>query len=157
MCCPDVWPLYMSIEVTSVSDPSRKVSIRRLFSSCLNILKTATAGPKGIVIRATVCLLVIALILCADALVRSYKYYANIIDDRLAAGYLTSRPGLYAASRVLAVGQRLSPDDLVNELRRAGYVESGASSVHLRQSRFSQPETLNGNQESCAWFSLEIV
>lgn len=119
----------MSIEVTSVSDPSRKVSIRRLFSSCLNILKTAAVGPKGIVIRATVCLLVIALILCADALVRSYKYYANIIDDRLAAGYLTSRPGLYAASRVLAVGQRLSPDDLVNELRRAGYVESGASSV----------------------------
>src|SRR5215217_175805 len=48
---------------------------------------------------------------------------------RLATGYLTSRPGLYAAPRVLAAGQKLSREQLVAVLRRAGYVEANASDV----------------------------
>jgi len=67
--------------------------------------------------------------IAADALVRSYIYYSQIIDARLASGYLTSRPGLYAAPRVLQAGQKLSAARLVTILRRAGYVESKASDV----------------------------
>jgi penicillin-binding protein 1B len=59
----------------------------------------------------------------------SYKYYSRIVDARLANGYLTSRPGLYAAPRVLQVGQKLTQEKLLNILRRAGYVESEASDV----------------------------
>ncbi|HET6890988.1 MAG TPA: PBP1A family penicillin-binding protein, partial [Pyrinomonadaceae bacterium] len=44
-------------------------------------------------------------------------------------GYLTSRPGLYAAPRTIRVGQGYSRDDLVSVLRRAGYVESEASQI----------------------------
>jgi len=65
----------------------------------------------------------------ADALARSYQYYSQIIDARLASGYLTSRPGLYAAPRVLQAGQKLSREKLVAALRRAGYVEAKASDV----------------------------
>ncbi|HEX6718697.1 MAG TPA: transglycosylase domain-containing protein, partial [Pyrinomonadaceae bacterium] len=80
-------------------------------------------------VRLGLVLLVIALAIPADALLRSYRYYSQIIDSRLASGYLTSRPGLYAAPRVLQAGQKLSREKLVAALRRAGYVESKASDV----------------------------
>jgi penicillin-binding protein 1B len=73
--------------------------------------------------------MVVAAVVSGDALVRSYNYYSQIIDARLATGYLTSRPGLYAAPRVLQAGQKLSRDKLINCLRRAGYLETSASNV----------------------------
>jgi penicillin-binding protein 1B len=57
-------------------------------------------------------------------LLRSYKYYSRIIDARLASGYLTSRPGLYAAPRTIQAGQSISRARLIDALRRAGYTES---------------------------------
>ena len=69
------------------------------------------------------------LALAGDAVVHSYVHHAQIIDARLATGYLTSRPGLYAAPRVLQVGQKFSVEKLVTTLRRAGYLESTASDV----------------------------
>src|SRR6185369_6451142 len=125
----------MVIEATSLPDPSRIVHKRRL-------------------IRLGLVFLLIAFAVTADALVRSYRYYSQIIDARLASGYLTSRPGLYAASRVLQAGQKLSREQLVNALRRAGYVESQASNVwngsfvvldsavEIRSGRSKQPETV---------------
>ncbi|HLM23486.1 MAG TPA: PBP1A family penicillin-binding protein [Pyrinomonadaceae bacterium] len=100
----------MVIEVTSVPDRRRTVFGRRF-------------------IRLGIGLLIIASAIGADVLVRSYTYYSQIIDARLASGYLTSRPGLYAAPRVLQAGQKLSREKLIAVLRRAGYVESKASDV----------------------------
>jgi len=126
----------MVIEATSLPDPSRIVHKRRL-------------------IRLGLVILLIALAIPADALVRSYQYYSQIIDARLASGYLTSRPGLYAAPRVLQAGQKLSREQLVNALRRAGYVESQGSNVwsgsfvvrdsavEIRSVRSKQPETVH--------------
>lgn len=98
----------MVVEVKSVSD-----SRRRAF--------------KNRVVRLGFALFIIALAIGADSLARSYQYYSQIIDARLASGYLTSRPGLYAAPRVLQAGQKLSREKLVAALRRAGYLESKAS------------------------------
>lgn len=100
----------MVVEVKSVSD-----SRRRAF--------------KNRVVRLGFALFIIALAIGADSLARSYQYYSQIIDARLASGYLTSRPGLYAAPRVLQSGQKLSREKLVAALRRAGYLESKASDV----------------------------
>jgi penicillin-binding protein 1B len=72
---------------------------------------------------ATVALL-ISIIATAAVLVRSYRAYARLVDDRLAHGYLTSRGGIYAAPRTLRRGQRLTLPGLASALRRAGYVES---------------------------------
>ena len=80
-------------------------------------------------IRFSVLVIVVGIALGGVALTRSYKFYSQIIDARLASGYLTSRPGLYAAPRVLQVGQKLSREKLIVGLRRAGYLESGASNV----------------------------
>ena len=59
----------------------------------------------------------------------SYHSHSKIVDGRLASGYLTSRAGIYAAPRVLRVGQSVSRDKLMETLRRAGYVEGEASNV----------------------------
>lgn len=100
----------MVVEVTSV--PYRRNTVfRRRF------------------IRLGLVLFTIASAFAADALLRSYIYYSQIIDARLATGYMTSRPGLYAAPRVLQPGQKLSRAKLVNALRRAGYLETNASNV----------------------------
>ena len=98
----------MVIEVISVPEPRRKAkrSVR------LGLVFLALLAALG-----------------ADAIVRSYTFYSQIIDARLASGYLTSRPGLYAAPRVLQAGQKLSREKLVTILRRAGYLESTASGV----------------------------
>lgn len=98
----------MSIEVTSVPDRRR---IRVRFAPIVIVLSFAVLAFAG------------------DAVVRSYVHHAQIIDARLATGYLTSRPGLYAAPRVLQMGQKFSVEKLVTTLRRAGYLESTASGV----------------------------
>lgn len=103
-----VGELSMSIEVTSVPDLRR---IRNRIVSIVLILCLTTV------------------VLASGAVVRSYNFYSQIIDDRLASGYMTSRPGLYAAPRILQVGQKYSVEQLLITLRRAGYVESQASSV----------------------------
>src|SRR5215470_17386582 len=98
----------MSIEVTSVPD---------------------LRGIRNRIVSVVIVLALAVTMFAADAVVRSYNYYSQIIDARLATGYLTSRPGLYAAPRVLEAGQKLSREKLVEVLRRAGYLESKASDV----------------------------
>jgi len=100
----------MVIEVTSVPDRRKVVFGRR-------------------VVRLGLFLFILAAAIVADGILRSYTYYSRIIDARLASGYLTSRPGLYAAPRALQAGQKLSQEKLVAGLRRAGYTESNASNV----------------------------
>src|SRR6185369_6335668 len=102
--------MAMFIEVKSVPDPRRPI----LQSRC---------------VRLGAVLLTIALVIGFGIVVRSYRHYSQIIDARLASGYLTSRPGLYAAPRVLRPGQKLSSEKLVAALRRAGYLETTASDV----------------------------
>lgn len=100
----------MAIEAKSLPDP-RRSRVKHRF------------------VRLGLVLVLIACAVAADVVARSYRYYSQIIDARLASGYLTSRPGLYAAPRVLAAGQKLSREKLVAVLRRAGYVETNASDV----------------------------
>jgi penicillin-binding protein 1B len=119
----------MSIEVTSVPDTNRFLSPGWILQCGQSILGGARQIRQRLLLRFFVGVVATALILAADAFVQSYKYHASIIDARLASGYLTSRPGLYAAPRELHPGQKFSREQLVHALRRAGYVESDASDV----------------------------
>jgi len=119
----------MAIEVTSVPDPRRIVSFHKLLHFVTSRLSCLAFWNWRVFFRFAAGLLLMTLIISGDTLLRSYKYYSRIIDERLANGYLTSRPGLYAAPRSIQVGQKLSPEKLLNTLRRAGYVESAGSDV----------------------------
>ena len=118
----------MSIEVTSVPDTGRILSGVWLRQITRPILRGDLIRER-LLLRFVIGLVAVGLVLGGDSLLRSYKYYSRIIDARLANGYLTSRPGLYAAPRILHTGQKYSQEKLVHSLRRAGYVESNASDV----------------------------
>lgn len=119
----------MAIEITSVPEKHEFFSLRKVARTVNSLIRDVRCGKQGFLFRSVCGLLAIVLVAGSDSLVRSYKYYSRIIDARLASGYLTSRPGLYAAPRLIQAGQKLSRPGLINELRRAGYVESESSNV----------------------------
>src|SRR5687768_13588423 len=117
----------MSIEVTSVPDTTRFFHFAWLRQGGQSLLEIIQQTRHRLLLRFSIGLIAIGLVMAGDAFLRSYRYYSRIIDARLASGYLTSRPGLYAAPRILSPGQKYSIEKLVHALRRAGYVESRAS------------------------------
>jgi penicillin-binding protein 1B len=80
--------------------------------------------------------LVAACVLVASSLVHSYNVAALTIDERLAAGYLTSRAGIFAAPRTLRAGQRFTRERLIDALRRAGYAEATESASNVWSGAF---------------------
>ena len=131
----------MSIEVTSVPDSGRTISIRWLLQIGQSIADYVSLMRRRLVLRTIIGLVAFAAVLSTDALLRSYKHYSRVIEARLQSGYLTSRPGLYAAARVLRPGQKFTREQLVQVLRRAGYVESAASDV-WSGSYYEQPDAI---------------
>src|SRR5215207_5211699 len=83
----------------------------------------------GRVLRVFGALTVAAVVVTAVAFAYLYVHYSEVVDARLASGYLTSRAGLYAAPRTLREGQSMTAERLAEVLRRAGYVEGEASRV----------------------------
>ncbi len=80
-------------------------------------------------LRVLAAFVVVSVVATTAAFAYLYAHYSKIVDERLAAGYLTSRAGIYAAPRVLRAGQKLTPERLAEILRRAGYVDGEASRV----------------------------
>jgi penicillin-binding protein 1B len=83
--------------------------------------------PLRLALRAAAALTVISVIAFTSLFAYFYWHYSQVVDARLASGYLSSRAGIYAAPRVVRAGQRLTPQLLAASLRRAGYVEAGAT------------------------------
>ena len=83
----------------------------------------------SISLRILCALFVVSAVATTASFAYLYSHYSKIVDERLAAGYLTSRAGIYAAPRVLRAGQKLTPERLAEILRRAGYVDGEASRV----------------------------
>ena len=119
----------MAIEVTSIPELPRSFSLRKFAVSLFSLFHDDPLSNRRLLFRSACGLFALALVIGGDSLLRSYKYYSRIIDARLASGYLTSRPGLYAAPRTLRAGQKLTRADLVVALRRAGYVKSEGSNI----------------------------
>src|SRR5688500_1954214 len=113
----------MAIEVTSVPE-RRFVRVRRIARNLRQIFQVGERIARRTTFQVVFPLLVLAAVVASDSFLRSYKYYSRVIDARLASGYLTSRPGLYAAPRTIRAGQGFSQDDLVEVLRRSGYTET---------------------------------
>jgi len=65
-----------------------------------------------------------------------YVKYSRLIDQKLRTGPFADTSKIYAASKVISLGDKLTPADLVDLLRRAGYGEASSNRVgwyHLRQ------------------------
>jgi len=86
-------------------------------------------GTTRAVFRLVVLIALAVIATATLSLFRSYRFHANLIEARLASGYLTSRPGIYAAPRRISIGQKIERDDLIRRLRQAGYAETASSEV----------------------------
>ncbi|CAN5609234.1 hypothetical protein BH20ACI3_BH20ACI3_13660 [soil metagenome] len=118
----------MAIEITSVSE-RRLVFPGRIARTLRQIYPWGERTARRTAFQVVSAIVVLAAVVASDSFLRSYKYYSRIIDARLASGYLSSRPGLYAAPRIIRAGQGFSQDALVAVLRRAGYIENASSDV----------------------------
>jgi penicillin-binding protein 1B len=69
-----------------------------------------------------------------------YAKYASVIDDKLRAGVFANSARIFAAPQSVAVGDAVTPNDIVVELRRSGYSESRDNKVGYYQVRGSSIE-----------------
>lgn len=58
--------------------------------------------------------------------VTTYRYYAALLDKQLSNHSLNIPAGIYAAPRRVSTGERMTRDDLIERLLRAGYHEGTA-------------------------------
>ena len=56
-----------------------------------------------------------------------YNHYSQIVERRVASGFWHTRAGIYAAPHVLRKDQKISQNDVVEILRRSGYVENDSA------------------------------
>jgi penicillin-binding protein 1B len=124
--CPP-FDFQVATEVSSIS--VRTKGSRRTRHSFWRSVATRLHGRRPILVTCASLLVLITLATAIAALQQSYHFYAGLIDARLASGYLTSRPGIYAAPRSIALDQKVSRDDVLKALRRAGYTEGNVSDV----------------------------
>lgn len=114
----------MAIEVTSIREKRRLPRLRRTAFHKVRE-QSRRARAFGLFVKILSVTLAVAVGLGLVAVIYLYRTYANLVDERLASGYLTSRAGLYAAPRTLREGQGITRERLTNILKRAGYVEAG--------------------------------
>ncbi|HVG35566.1 MAG TPA: hypothetical protein VM911_21120, partial [Pyrinomonadaceae bacterium] len=119
----------MAIEVTSINERPRRRVVKKFGQAVRRGATLAQERKKRIIYYSIAASLLTTLGAALLFFIYSYVSYSRLVDARLASGYLTSRAGIYAAPRTLRVGQTLSMDGLVTQLRRAGYIESSASDV----------------------------
>ena len=119
----------MAIEITSLKERRGLRPLLLRARAALKLNAQTAWRKRRIILRSTLVGLVLLTVAAFLFLLFSYRSYSEIVDARLARGYLTSRTGIYAAPRTLRAGQRLSQPALVSLLRRAGYIETNASEV----------------------------
>ena len=75
---------------------------------------------------------VVAIILCATVLIYYWMVFSARIDNLLKGEVFTRSAGIYAAPKQIRAGQNISTQDLIDYLKRAGYVERGQQADSAR-------------------------
>ena len=77
----------------------------------------------------------LAFVLMAGVLTHYYAKYSRLIDQKLRAGPFANTSKIFAAPRLIAVGDPLTGDEIAAELRRCGYTESRGNAIGSFQMR----------------------
>jgi penicillin-binding protein 1B len=105
--------------------PVRKASVVKL--GLAEKIRSMRGGRACCLVLLT--LVTIVSVSAAIFIYDKYQGFAELIDQQIAGGYLKGHSGLYAAPRVIEVGARLSKEQLVESLQRAGYARNAASNI----------------------------
>ncbi len=89
-----------------------------------------------------------------------YVKYSRLIDRKLRAGPFQSTSMVFAAPRVVTVGDEIGPSDIISQLRRSGYGESSGNRMgwyHIRPDDaieiFPGPDSYFDNEAGVIKFS----
>jgi penicillin-binding protein 1B len=88
--------------------------------------------PAG---KALVISFTLAFLLLAGVLTHYYAKYSRLIDQKLRAGPFANTSKIFAAPRLIAVGDPIGSDEIAAELRRCGYTESRGNAIGWFQIR----------------------
>jgi len=111
------------------SEPKRKVRVRVPKRAYLVRFFLHPAG-KVLAISFT-----LAFILLAGVLTHYYAKYSRLIDQKLRAGPFANTSKIFAAPRLIAVGDPITADEIAAGLRRCGYTESRGNAIGSFQMR----------------------
>ena len=111
------------------SDSKRKVKVRVPQKA---YLVRFFLHPAGKVLAISFAL---AFILLAGVFTHYYSKYSNLIDQKLRAGPFAKTAKIFAAPRLIAVGDATSAAEIAAELRRSGYTESRGNAIGSFQLR----------------------
>jgi penicillin-binding protein 1B len=111
------------------SDQNRKVRVRVPRQAYLVRFLLHPAG-KALVISFT-----LAFLLLAGLFTHYYTKYSRLIDQKLRAGPFANTSKIFAAPRLIAVGDAIVAAQIADELRRCGYSESRANAMGSFQLR----------------------
>jgi penicillin-binding protein 1B len=111
------------------SDPKKRVRVRVPRKAYLVRFFLHPAG-KTLVISIT-----LALILCTGILTHYYAKYSHLIDQKLRAGPFANTSKIFAAPRLIAIGDTITAAEIADVLRRCGYSESRANAMGSFQMR----------------------
>ncbi len=75
-----------------------------------------------------------------------YLQYSKLIDNKLRGGPFTTTSKIYAAPQTVAVGEVITPAEIVARLRRSGYSESRSNRVGWFTSKAESVEVFPGPQ-----------
>ena len=111
------------------SVPKRKVKVRVPKQA---YLVRFLLHPVGKVLAISFTL---AFILAAGVFTHYYTKYSRLIDQKLRAGPFASTSKIFAAPRLIAVGDPVTAGEIAEELRRSGYTESRGNAIGSFQLR----------------------
>src|SRR6185295_17880954 len=98
-------------------------------------------SPAG---KVLLVLLALTVTVGAVAFTHYYVKYSRLIDEKLRIGPFADTSKIYAASKAVSVGDRMSSADLVDRLRRAGYGEASSNRVGWYHVRSDAVEIIPG-------------
>src|SRR5690349_5900591 len=111
------------------SERKRKVRVRVPRQAYLVRFFLHPAG-KALAISFT-----LAVLLGAGVLTHYYSKYSHLIDQKLRAGPFAHTARIFAAPRLVGVGDAITAEEIASELRRCGYSESRGNAVGSFQLR----------------------
>ncbi|MGO4882497.1 MAG: penicillin-binding protein 1A [Bryobacteraceae bacterium] len=120
------------------SDPKGKVRVRvprRAY------LVRFFLHPVGKILAVS---LTLVLLLTIGVLTHYYQKYSTLIDEKLRAGPFANTSKIFAAPRLIAVGDPGTPDEIAADLRRAGYTESRGNAIGSFQTKPESIEIVPG-------------
>ena len=82
--------------------------------------------PAGITLAVT---LVLIVIVGLGVTVHNYAKYSRLVDQKLLAGPFGNTSKIFAAPRLIAIGDTITPEEIAEHLRHCGYGDSRGNAL----------------------------